>query len=90
LPHGNIYFYRTSNAAEVDFVIEHGTHRIAIECKASKSPRLFKGNMNAIEDIKPDIVLIACPVDKGWPYQPNTRVVNLSEMNHTLKQFGNQ
>jgi len=84
MPHCKIYFYRTSNGAEVDFVIETGNQRIAVECKASKSPRLTKGNLIAIDDIKPDIILIACPVDKGWPFKTNTQVVNLSEINHTL------
>jgi len=38
--HGEIYFFRTHDGLEVDFVVEHGMRRIGIEVKTSSSPAL--------------------------------------------------
>jgi len=39
LPSGKIYYYRTKDGAEVDFVIEQPTNRYAVECKFSNLER---------------------------------------------------
>lgn len=79
-PNLDYSFYRTSNGAEIDLVIEFGLKKIAVECKASFSPVLTKGNYNAIEDIKPDKTFIASPVKKGWPVKRGISVVAVDEL----------
>ncbi|MDO9349063.1 MAG: DUF4143 domain-containing protein, partial [Anaerolineales bacterium] len=37
-PAGRLYFWRTQTGVEVDFVLEHGRHLLAIEVKHSDNP----------------------------------------------------
>ncbi|MCL1930574.1 MAG: ATP-binding protein, partial [Treponema sp.] len=52
-PNAEICYYRTSNGSEVDFVVNIDGVVYVIECKASFSPVLSKGNYLAFEDIAP-------------------------------------
>lgn len=79
-PEAEIFHYRTSNGAETDFVLKIRNTIIAVECKASLSPTLSKGNYNAFEDINPKHILIVSPTPKGWSMKPNIDVVSLSEL----------
>lgn len=76
----NCHFFSTSNGAEIDFVTEINNKRIAIECKATPSPTLTRGNYSAIETIKPDHVFVAAPVDRGWPMTKGIEVVSVNEL----------
>jgi uncharacterized protein len=78
-PQYNFFFYRTSHGAEIDIVIENGSKRIAVECKAGLSPKLSIGTFTAIEDVKPLTTLVVAPVDIGWPMKHGIDVVNISE-----------
>jgi predicted AAA+ superfamily ATPase len=82
----NFYFYRTSNGAEIDFLIEYGTTIVAIECKATFSPDISRGTYSALEDIKPESTLVISPVKKGWKMKKNIQVVSLREGINILKQ----
>jgi predicted AAA+ superfamily ATPase len=44
-------FYRTSNGAEIDLVLEKGNERMAVEFKASSAPRVERGFRNAMDDL---------------------------------------
>jgi len=79
-PSSNIYFYRTSAGAEIDFVMTLKNRVFAIECKSTLSPSLSKGNYNAIEDIKPDHAFVVIPGEKGWPVKERVDVVSLEEV----------
>jgi len=85
-PRAIFYFYRTSNGAEIDIVMENLNKRFAIECKAGSKPKLGRGNWNAIEDIIPDHVFVAAPVVKGWPVNENVDVVNIAELIPALER----
>jgi len=50
-PDGKFSFYRTSNGAEIDLIIEYNGNKIAVEFKCSKSPKISKGFYHAIEDL---------------------------------------
>jgi hypothetical protein len=76
----NCYFYRTSNGAEIDILIELNNKLIAIECKASKAPSLTRGSYSAIETTKPDYVFVVAPVEQGWPMTKGIEVVSPPEM----------
>ncbi len=79
-PEAEIFYYRTSNGAETDFVFKIRNTTIAVECKATLSPTLSKGNYYAFEDINPKHILIASPTPQGWSMKPNIDVVSLSEL----------
>jgi len=79
-PEASFFYYRTSNGAETDFVMTYRNKIFAIECKASYSPILSKGNYNAFEDIKPDHVFVVSPAPEGWSMKSGIDVVSLDEV----------
>lgn len=79
-PSLEISFYRTSHGAELDFLVSDREKHIAVECKASLSPSLSKGNHNAIEDVRPLKTLVVAPVDKGYPLNDRIHVLSLHEL----------
>lgn len=80
-----ISFYRSAGGAELDFILESGNKTIAVECKASLSPAPGRGNYSAISDVKPLVTYIVAPVEKGWTMSPGIEVINLKELNYSLK-----
>jgi hypothetical protein len=84
-PDAEYSFYRTAGGAEIDLVVCIGQKTFAIECKASLSPSLTKGNYSAIEDINPLATFIVSPVEKGWPVKPGIGVTNLNQLNDLIK-----
>ncbi|MEX0598189.1 MAG: DUF4143 domain-containing protein [Candidatus Paceibacterota bacterium] len=88
-PTSKFSFYRTSNGAECDIVLEYRGKVIAIECKASKSPVLSKGNFLAFEDINPFKSYMVAPIKEGWALRDGIRVVSVSELiKDLITQFG--
>ena len=85
-PDAEICYYRTSNGAEVDFVVSIDGRVYVIECKASFSPILSKGNYFAIEDIKPKHTFVVIPSAKGWPMKRGIDVVSLGELRERLRK----
>jgi predicted AAA+ superfamily ATPase len=83
-PDTEIFFYRTSNGSEADFVVKLGNRIFALECKASYSPVLSEGNYHAIEDIAPRHSFVVIPADKGWPMKPGIDVVSLQELKQRI------
>ncbi len=86
-PNANFYYYRTSNGAEVDFVMKIYERTFVIECKSSLSPSLSKGNYTAMEDILPDYSFIAAPVKSGWNLKNNIEVVSIAEAISKIKKM---
>lgn len=78
-PRFNFYFYRTGHGAEIDIIVESNKGIVAVECKAGLSPKLSKGTFTAINDLKPKIMLVICPVKKGWPMKPGIEITSLGE-----------
>lgn len=74
------YFYRTSNGAEVDLILQKAQTTIAIEIKASATPTLSKGFFNCIEDLKPDKTFVVAQTDKPYPLSKEIQVVNLERL----------
>ena len=79
-PKADLYFFRTSNGAELDIIMEYFGKKIAIECKTGTSPSLTKGNYNVIDYLKPDKTFVAGPVKTGWSVQKGIEVVNPVEL----------
>ena len=76
----DIYYYRTSHGAEVDFVLAYKGKTYVVECKHTLAPKLTRGNYNAIQDIDPDLTFVVAPVKEGWPMAGSISVVSLSEL----------
>lgn len=72
-------YYRTSNGAEMDLVLEKGIRTIAVEIKASMSPVVSKGFWRSIETIQPDESYIIAPVKSGYPLADGISVMPLHE-----------
>ncbi|MBN1798036.1 MAG: ATP-binding protein [Spirochaetales bacterium] len=68
LPDWAIYFYRTSDGSEIDFILESGKSRIAIECKVSSSPRLGAGFYHGLELLKIDDACVISPLIRSEEY----------------------
>jgi predicted AAA+ superfamily ATPase len=86
-PEATFYFYRTSNGAEIDFVMKIRNTVFAIECKSSFSPTLSKGNYNAIEDITPKHVFVVSPIVKGWQMKQGIDLVSLDELEMKIEEM---
>lgn len=80
LPEAEYSFYRTAGGAEIDLVVCVNQKTFAIECKASLSPALTKGNYSAIEEIRPLATFIVSPVETGWPVQAGIDVTSLNQL----------
>lgn len=69
-PDAEIFFYRTSNGTEVDFVLRLRGRTVAVECKASSAPAVTRGNTLALDDIRPDRAFVAAPVAASYALSP--------------------
>lgn len=85
-PGAKFYFYRTTNGAEADFVMEQFDRKFVIECKASYAPVLSKGFYFALEDIKPHHTFVVIPSEKGFSMNKSMDVVSLSGLIKGLKE----
>lgn len=78
-PNADIMYYRTNHGNEIDFIIQHEGEKIAVECKASKAPKLEKGNWSAIDDVNPDKIRILAPVDSSYSYYEKVEVLTIKD-----------
>jgi len=83
-PDAEICHYRTANGAETDFVVRASGKVYAVECKATFSPVLSKGNHLAFEDIAPAHTFVVVPAPEGWPLKPGIDVVSLDGLKEGL------
>lgn len=82
-------FYRTQVGAEIDLILERGTTRIAIECKASATPSVSRGFWSSVEDLQ---ILeghrwIVCPINEQYPYKDGVNVGGIQEIIRTIKSL---
>ncbi len=79
LPRWRASYYRTSNGAEIDLILERGRQRMAIEIKASSSPKLSRGNWSALETIEADHTYVIAPVDVSYPLADQVTALSLEQ-----------
>jgi len=77
LPRWRPSFYRTSHGAEIDLIMSRGERHIAIECKASASPKVRRGFWSALDDTKIEEAWVLAPVDEMYPLKEGVRVAPL-------------
>jgi len=72
----------------MDLILEINNSIIAIECKASSSPKPTKGFFKAIEDIQPKVSYIVAPISSS-PYKlaENIIVTNIMDLVNELKKL---
>jgi predicted AAA+ superfamily ATPase len=73
-------FYRSSTGNEIDLILEKGQKCIAIECKASTSPKPTKGFWQALEVVQPDKVFVVAPVEDSYYIKNKVLVCNLNHL----------
>jgi len=77
-PHAQASFYRTSNGAEVDLVLEFRSGQTwVIEIKRSTAPTVSKGFYLAATDLRATRKLLVAPVEQPYPMQEGIEVMNL-------------
>jgi predicted AAA+ superfamily ATPase len=81
-------FYRTASGDEIDLLLEKGGKRIAIECKASKSPSLTKGNIRALEVVNPEASYLVAPVNERFPMSNGWEAIDLAGLTNELEERG--
>ena len=86
-PNADFLFYRTSNGAEVDFVMLINNKIFVIECKASYAPVLSKGNYHAIGDIAPLHTFIVIPSGEEWEMKEGISVVANNNLINKITSF---
>jgi predicted AAA+ superfamily ATPase len=77
LPGWQPSFYRTSEGAEIDLILERGRRRLAVECKASTAPVVSRGFWSALEDLGIDEAWVVAPVAEPYPLRAGVMVTPL-------------
>lgn len=81
----NIYFYRTADGTEMDFVLtKAGVPFISVEAKLSSTPSTTKSFTTAVQDLQTAHNFIVAPVLSGFPLKGNVQVVSLRELMERL------
>jgi predicted AAA+ superfamily ATPase len=84
IPDAELFFYRTSAGAEIDLVIRKGNKTVAVEMKATSTPKLARGFWSAREDVKPDFTWIAAHVKEPYPIEKSIVVAPPFTICHEL------
>jgi predicted AAA+ superfamily ATPase len=71
------YFYRTSSGNEIDLILEKGNEKMAIEFKASTSPRVSKGLNNSLDELGIDKAWVIAQVEGSYPLSTRIMVSSL-------------
>ena len=87
-PRWQFYFYRTKSGAEIDLLMIKGVHRIAIEVKASKTPKVTKGFLTAVEDIQATKKYLIAPIEESYIIKKGIRAMPLVDfIKHISKTY---
>ena len=66
-------FFRSSSGSEIDLILERGIRRLAIEFKASMSPKYSKALLPLIDELEIEKTWIVAPVTETYPL--NRRII---------------
>jgi predicted AAA+ superfamily ATPase len=86
-PDAEFFYYRTTNGSEVDFIMKVRGKLFVLECKASFSPSLSKGNYNALEDIAPNHMFVVIPSTDSWPMKQGIDVTALDGIKARIDEW---
>ncbi|MDA3886598.1 MAG: ATP-binding protein [Candidatus Delongbacteria bacterium] len=85
-PNWEYFFHRTSHGSEIDLIMRNGQNLIAVEFKASTSPKLTKGFWNALDDLGIDDAWVIAPVKDMYPIEERVKVSNLLNFINYVKE----
>jgi len=86
-PSAEIFYYRSSSGAEIDFVVKLNGKIFAVECKASFTSTLSKGNFFAIEDISPEQTFVISPSEDNWSIKKGIEAVSIRGLVKGLQKY---
>ena len=79
------YFYRTAAGAEIDLLLEkNGKPFVAIEIKASTTPKLSKGFHLSCDDLDVQHRFVVTPIDQAYPLRNEVEAIG---PNHLTQIF---
>ncbi len=81
-------FYRTSNGAELDLVVELGRERWAIEVKRSLNPTPTAGFFNACDDVQATRRIVVYPGSETFPLRAGAEAMPLTALLRRLDRMG--
>ncbi len=79
-------FYRTSAGAEIDLVLEFGTHRWAIEIKHSSAPTTSRGFYEGSKDIEATRKIVIYPGLESYRTKDGVEVMPVTRLAGELKE----
>jgi len=80
-PMDSLYFYRTSEGAEIDaLVLKSGKPPIAFEFKTSSAPKVGKGFYNACKDVQAIERYIVAPIEESYLGANGVSIIPLNEV----------
>ena len=84
-PSINRIFYRTQHGAEIDLVLEYPNQKlVGIEIKLSSSPKLTRGNYEAMTDLNLTYLYVVIPSDENYFLKNNIEVLSLQKLLNKL------
>lgn len=86
MPQWRPSFYRTSSGEEIDLILERGRTRLAIECKASMSPRVSRGFAATMDVLQADRAWVVAPVPESYRLSPGVGVSTIEDVLNELKK----
>lgn len=82
-----IFYIRTSNQNEIDFLLEKGNRQIAIECKISSAPKLSKGFFNLMDALNIESGFLVGPIKQSFPINDRVEAVPLNTLLSKLQKM---
>lgn len=73
-------FYRTSSGEEIDLILERGLTRLAVECKASMSPKVSRGFAATLDALQIDRAWVVAPVPESYPLSSRVTVSTIEDL----------
>jgi len=78
LPRWDASFYRSSNGAEADLILQKGSRTVVVEIKASSSPKAGKHLHNIATELQADDCILVGNVDGSYPSVHGITVMSLA------------
>jgi predicted AAA+ superfamily ATPase len=83
-----IYFYRTHDGAEIDFVLEKGGKIVlAVEAKLSNTPEITRGTTIALQDLGNPPLLLVTPEASDFPLKEQIFVCSIATLTNNIRAF---
>jgi uncharacterized protein len=74
------YFWRTSNGAELDLLVETGSRLLGFEVKRADAPTMTKSIRSALDDLAPDHVWIVYPGTRRYSIRDSVETLPINDL----------